>query len=144
MNKVTTLTHHFDGPPLGLAELEAIITSCWSRETCDEADALDWSPARASLGQCTSTAYVVNDILGGNLLGAQVTFADGSPQGHHYWNVLASGLEIDLTIDQFQDGEIVGSPMILPRINDTPDPGADRYLELRRRVFAALETRHSH
>ncbi len=131
------------GTRLTLAELGDLIAGCWSHETCDETDAAKWSKDRASIGQCTSTAYVLNDLLGGKLLGAEVTMPDGLPQGHHYWNLLDSGLEIDLTLDQFQNGEIVGPPMVLERIFDVPEPGAERYLELRRRVEAALQAKAS-
>jgi hypothetical protein len=41
---------------------------------------------------------------------ADVTRRDGAPAGIHYWNRLDSGLEIDLTRDQFRNGEQLGGP----------------------------------
>ena len=61
------------------------------------------------------TALVVHDLLGGQLLEAEVHHADGSPQGYHYWNRLA-GLDVDLTYEQFADGEVVGAPRLIERL----------------------------
>ena len=124
--------------PLSLVEIEEAVRASWGTDTCDEHDEASWSPARPAVGQCTSTAYVLNDLLGGKLLGAEVRNPDGSLQGHHYWNLLDSGLEIDLTLSQFSDGELVGVPDVLDRIHATPTPGAARYVVLRDRVRARL------
>lgn len=126
------------GDPLTLTELEQLIRSCWRSTTCDETDVARWSPEHPAIGQCTSTTYVLNDLLGGRLLGAEVTAPDGSGRGYHYWNLLDCGLEVDLTLEQFTDGEVVGVPLVMERISPTPDPGAERYLELRRLVLDAL------
>lgn len=68
-----------------------------SRETCDPVDQDAWSPAKPARGQCGVTALVLQDLLGGELLLAEVRNVDGSRQGVHYWNRLGGGLEIDLT-----------------------------------------------
>ena len=82
--------------PLGsLAELETVIRSSWSEQTCDPVDQADWSPANPARGQCAATALVVQDLLGGELLIAEVRNADGSRQGVHYWNRLGEGVELD-------------------------------------------------
>jgi hypothetical protein len=38
----------------------------------------------------------VQEHLGGDLLLAEVRYADGSPQGLHYWNRLPDGTELDV------------------------------------------------
>ena len=124
--------------PLTLSAIEAAIRDSWSAETCDELDEESWSPAHPSVGQCAATAYVVHDLLGGRLLGAEVRNPDGSLQGHHYWNLLDGGIEVDLTLEQFRDGEVVQAPEVMERIHETPDPGASRYLLLRDLVRARL------
>lgn len=61
------------------------------------------------------TALVLQDLLGGELLVAEVLHADGSRQGVHYWNRLPDDAEIDLTREQFIAGEVVGPAAISPR-----------------------------
>ena len=52
----------------------------WSLQTCDPTDAPVWTPDEPSRGQCAVTALVVHDLLGGQLLEAEVHHADGSPK----------------------------------------------------------------
>jgi hypothetical protein len=69
-------------------ELEAAVRAAWALDTCDPVDVADWSAANPSRGQCGSTALVIHDLLGGDLLIADVVRSDGSRQGVHYWNLL--------------------------------------------------------
>ena len=82
------------------------------------------------------TALVVHDLLGGQLLEAEVHHADGSPQGFHYWNRLA-GLDIDLTRAQFTGGEVVLDPHLIDRLPSQPWLAHDQYIVFRDRVRAA-------
>ena len=82
--------------PLTLAGLESAIRASWSLQTCDPTDAPFWPSGDPSRGQCAVTALVVHDLLGGELLEAEVDHADGSRQGFHYWNRFA-GVDVDLT-----------------------------------------------
>jgi ADP-ribose pyrophosphatase YjhB (NUDIX family) len=93
-----------------LTELERALRAAWSLWTADPADHhdrsdVDWSDDDPASGQCASTALIVHDTFGGTLLMAQVRRADGSPAGFHYFNRLHDGTEIDLTREQFHDGE---------------------------------------
>jgi hypothetical protein len=97
------------------SQIEEAIRGCWSRDTCDPVDLADWSPADPARGQCAVSALVVQDLLGGELLLAEVRRADGSRQGVHYWNRLCGGDELDLTRSQFTRGEVVGAPEVVPR-----------------------------
>jgi hypothetical protein len=105
-------------PLPSLADLEAVVRASWSAETCDPVDLPDWSPANAARGQCGITALVLQDLLGGDLLVAEVRHADGARQGVHYWNRLAGGVEVDVTREQFLDGEVVGAPEVVERPDD--------------------------
>jgi hypothetical protein len=127
--------------PLGsLAELEAVIRSSWSERTCDPLDVDDWSPANPARGQCAATALVVQDLLGGELLIAEVRNADGSRQGVHYWNRLGEGVELDLTREQFTPGEVVQAPETVARPPDTSVGRlAGQYRALANAVRAALQ-----
>jgi hypothetical protein len=101
-------------------DLEAAIRAAWALDTCDPVDADDWSAANPSRGQCGSTALTIYDLLGGELLIAEVLRADGSRQGVHYWNLLPDGTEIDLTREQFASNELVQEPRTVRRPPDCP------------------------
>src|SRR4051794_1514898 len=91
-----------------LGTLEVLLRQCWCERTCDPVDLADWSAENPARGQCGVTALVVQDLLGGAVLMAEVHNADGSRQGVHYWNRLNGGVELDLTREQFLDGEHIG------------------------------------
>ena len=119
-------------------DLEAAIRAAWALDTCDPVDADDWSAANPSRGQCGSTALTVHDLLGGELLIAEVLRADGSRQGVHYWNLLPDGTEIDLTREQFASHEVIQQPRVVPRPSELPKRAAEQYLTLKHRVLHAL------
>ncbi len=119
-------------------DLEAAIRAAWALDTCDPVDADDWSAANPSRGQCGPTALTVHDLLGGELLIAEVLRTDGSRQGVHYWNLLPDGTEIDLTREQFASSEVIQQPRILRRPDGLPKRGAEQYLTMRRRVLNTL------
>jgi hypothetical protein len=107
-----------------LANLEHAIREAWSLDTAEEDDG--WTPENPSRGQCDITALVVQDLLGGDVLGADV-YLDGERIEGHMWNRLVSGIEIDLTRDQFRRGETIGAPRIGKRTSAIADPAHPRY-----------------
>ena len=119
-------------------DIEAAVRAAWARDTCDPVDADDWSLANPARGQCGTTALTVNDLLGGELLLAEVLHADGSRQGVHWWNRLPDGTEIDLTREQFTSHEVIQQPRAMPRPSEPPKRAAEQYLTLKHRVFDAL------
>jgi ADP-ribose pyrophosphatase YjhB (NUDIX family) len=98
-----------------VTSLESAVRAAWCVWTSDPVDQPGWSAANPASGQCASTALVVQDRLGGELLIAEVHEADGSRQGVHYWNRLPGGSELDLTREQFRRGERVGTPETIER-----------------------------
>ena len=123
-----------------LAELEAAIRGAWTLDTADESN--DWTPENPSCGQCDVTTLVVHDLLGGDLLSADV-FLDGERVEAHMWNRLSSGVEIDLTREQFVRGEVIGEPRVgrRPAVFDAAHPRYHRYekyLVLSERVRTTL------
>jgi len=103
--------------PKTLSEVERAVRDGWSRDSCDPVD-LPWSAENRARGQCASTALVIQDLLGGELLIAEVLYPDGSRQGVHYWNRLLGGLEIDLTREQFTEGEVIQTARVTARPPD--------------------------
>lgn len=125
-------------PIATLIEIETAIRSSWSRETADPAQP-GWLPDNPARGQCAVTALVVNDLCGGEVLIAEAWNADGSRQGYHYWNRLAGGLELDLTREQFYEGERVSDATVAPIPQDrTSARLALQYRRLQEKVYSAL------
>jgi hypothetical protein len=126
-------------PTWSLADVSEAIHASWSAQTCDPAARAQWSAANPARGQCGVTALVLNDLLGGDLILADVRRPDGTKQGHHYWNRLPDGSEIDLTIGQFDEGEVVqqGRPVIRP--GGPPRRCREEYERLRASVLAWLD-----
>jgi len=48
-------------------------------DTCDPADLADWHPGNPARGQCGTTALVVREVLGGDLIHGRVTAGASSP-----------------------------------------------------------------
>lgn len=92
-----------DAPaPVTLAQLEEAIRASWDRETTEEPNV--WTEENPAYGNCAVTALVVRDYLGGDVVAAGVV-RGGARVDRHAWNRLPSGLEVDLSRDQFRDGE---------------------------------------
>lgn len=123
-----------------LRQLEQAIRESWSADTAEEDDG--WSPEQPSRGHCDVTCLVVHDLLGGEILAADV-YLDGERVMAHMWNRLSSGLEVDLTREQFTSGEVIGEPTVRTRPSelDQTHPRYHRYeayLVLADRVRARL------
>ena len=125
-----------------LAEIEAVVRAAWSIDTCDEHDRSDWTADVPERGQCVATAWLLHDLLGGALVGAEVHHADGSLQGYHYWNRLPGGVDVDLTSTQFARGEVVQAGQVVDRGEGLPIPGGPQYVRLRDAVLAELAGHH--
>ena len=119
--------------PVTLNELEAAIRASWSAETSDLPDR--WTSANPAFQQCDVTARVVRDYLGGEILVAGVV-RDGRRVDRHAWNRLPSGLEVDLSREQFVAGEEFEAAEVLGEfIGSTAD---ERYALLAERVREKL------
>ncbi|MCP2343056.1 hypothetical protein FHU30_008448 [Actinomadura rupiterrae] len=81
---------------------------------------------------------MVNDFFGGRLLRGEVFTAAGEQAGFHWWNVLDSGVELDLTLEQFKSGQRVVGRDVVERPRPFPKRRKDEYLVLRERVAERL------
>ncbi|HVB42681.1 MAG TPA: hypothetical protein VNF47_08255 [Streptosporangiaceae bacterium] len=97
-----------------LTEIEHAVRRSWSADTCPPESRAEWSPGNPARGQCGVTAMVLNDLLGGELIRGEV-LVDGEHRDYHWWNRLATGVEIDLTREQFCADEIVSGGVVVPR-----------------------------
>jgi 8-oxo-dGTP pyrophosphatase MutT (NUDIX family) len=117
--------------------LRPVFRVAWGSDTCDPHDLANWHPANPARGQCGTTAMVVQDLLGGELVMGEVRI-DGVKVGHHWWNRLGDGTEVDLTADQFEPGETVIGGEVRHRPPDAPGRCRGQYKLLRHRVLDAL------
>lgn len=116
-----------------LHDIEQAIRAAWSRETSDDPDEWsEWNPAR---GQCAVTALLIRELLGGDILVANV-LRGGVRVDRHAWNRLPSRLTLDLTREQFVRGERFGEPRIEEPILTHRHP--ERFATLRERVRSRL------
>jgi hypothetical protein len=106
-----------------LVQIEQAIRASFSADTAEEDDG--WTPENPSTGHCDVTSLVIQDLLGGEILAADVSLK-GERIMAHMWNRLAGGLDVDLTRDQFRNGEVVGEPTVRQRPAEF-DPAHPRY-----------------
>ena len=81
-------------------DLYRILWHVWSKETCTARMREDWTEENATLGQCTITAFLAQDIFGGRVWG--VPLEDGN---FHCFNAIGDCV-FDLTSEQFGDREL--------------------------------------
>ncbi|MGC5053336.1 YunG family protein [Micromonospora sp. DT48] len=122
---------------LDLAVLRPILRAAWGADTCDPHDVRHWRPDNPARGQCGVTALVVQDLLGGELILGEV-FVRDDKVGHHYWNRLPDGQQVDLTADQFRPEEVVVGGRVQQRPPDAPRRCREQYEILRQRVRCLL------
>lgn len=125
--------------PLTLLDLDRALRASWAADTCspDDVARAPWTPDNPAWGHCDVTALVVNDVFGGELVLGEVHL-DGVRHGSHWWNRLPSGVELDLTREQFRLGQTVTTIRVIER---PPGPAPRRwaeYLLLRERVSEHL------
>ncbi|MGI8310980.1 YunG family protein [Saccharopolyspora hattusasensis] len=121
-----------------LLVLDKALRASWAADTCspDDLARAGWQPDNPAWGHCDITALIVNDIFGGDLMVGEVHF-DGEQHGFHWWNRLPTGVELDLTREQFQLGQTVTAGRVVKR-----PPGRlrryEEYLLLRERLIKHL------
>ncbi|MBY8880035.1 YunG family protein [Actinacidiphila acidipaludis] len=125
--------------PWTLAAIDRALRTSWAADTCspDDVDRAAWHPGNPAWGHCDITALVLNDLFGGDLVVGEV-HDGGERAGHHWWNLLPSGIELDLTREQFRHGQVVSAARTVRR---PPGPLPRRHAEyvlLRERVATRL------
>jgi hypothetical protein len=122
-----------------LPQLDEALRASWAADTCSPDDVArePWQPGNPAWGHCDISALLVHDLFGGRLLVGEVDL-DGSPQGFHWWNELPSGIQLDVTREQFRRGQrVTGVRTVVRPPGPLPRRWAE-YLLLRERVAARL------
>jgi hypothetical protein len=96
---VSALTHDYPGIETPWDLYDALL-GLWCADTCAPRMRGDWSAENPTLGQCSITAFLMQDIFGGEVRG--VALGDGN---FHCFNVV-DGRAFDLTSEQFGDEKL--------------------------------------
>ena len=112
-----------------------MLSFLWCADTCAPRMREQWTPENKTLGQCSITAFLMQDIYGGRVYG--VPLGDGN---FHCFNV-ASGCTFDLTSEQFGDTVLnyANCPEQFRETHFAKEEKRQRYELLKARLFARLE-----
>ena len=78
--------------PIALYDL---LTEIWSENTCAPRLRSNWSTSNPTVGQCSITAFLAQDIFGGQVWGIL------RPGGTYHCFNIVKGVSFDLTSEQF-------------------------------------------
>ncbi|MCC8029714.1 MAG: hypothetical protein LIO75_07985 [Lachnospiraceae bacterium] len=76
-------------------ELYDILSDLWCADTCAPRMRAEWMPENRTLGQCSITAFLAQDIFGGKVYGIL------RPGGNYHCYNVVNGRCFDLTSEQF-------------------------------------------
>ena len=115
----------FDGD---LRKMYDILSECWKADTCAPRMRADWAEDNMTLGQCSITAFLIQDIFGGEVYG--VPLGDGN---FHCFNVIKDKI-YDLTSEQFD--HLLDYTLDYPQFREThfaKKEKEERYILLKQR-----------
>ena len=94
----------------------------------------DWTPENKTLGQCSITAFLMQDLFGGKVYG--VPLGDGN---YHCFNVVGDCV-FDLTSEQFGDRKLdyENCPEQTREVHFAKEEKRLRYEELKEALLARL------
>jgi hypothetical protein len=116
--------------------LLAALRASWSADTSGDPE--HWSAQNPAWFQCSVSALVIQDCLGGEI--QRFAVVDAGADYRHVANVLPGGVLLDATASQFS-----AIPVYVPRLPESREEAlayrdtAARYAILRDRVAAKLE-----
>ena len=111
-----------------------ILSSLWSSYTCAPRMRKDWNENNKTLGQCSITAFLVQDIFGGEVYG--VPLGDGN---YHCFNKVGD-VVFDLTSEQFGDTKLDYQNVVLQsrEVHFSKEEKYQRYLYLKEQLKKSL------
>ncbi len=112
-----------------------LLSEIWSAETCAPRMRGEWTKENLTLGQCSVTAFLMQDIYGGKVYG--VPLEDGN---YHCFNE-AGGCVFDLTSEQFGDRRLdyKNCPEQDRKVHFAKEEKRLRYEKLKERLMKRLE-----
>lgn len=111
------------------------LSELWCADTCAPRMRERWSPDNKTLGQCSITAFLAQDIYGGIVRG--IRRPDGN---YHCFNVVGDCV-FDLTSEQFGDEVLCydGCPEQLREVHFAKEEKRQRYEYLRAALLRTLK-----
>ncbi|RIA77859.1 hypothetical protein EI71_00836 [Anaeroplasma bactoclasticum] len=111
-----------------------ILSNLWSKETCAKRMQEDWTKENMTLGQCSITAFLMQDLYGGEVYG--IPLSDGN---FHCFNKIGDVI-FDLTSEQFKDKVLDYQNVFLQdrNIHFQKEEKKNRYLLLKSRLFEII------
>ena len=97
-----------------------MLSNIWCEYSCAPRLRPNWSKENKTLGQCSITAFLVQDIFGGDVFG--IPLATG---GVHCFNVV-DGHKFDLASEQFGD-EVLDYVNVIKQTRDDHFQDKDKY-----------------
>ena len=112
-----------------------LLSGIWCAETCAPRMRPDWTPENRTLGQCSITAFLMQDIYGGKVFG--IPLGDGN---YHCFNAV-DGCVFDLTSEQFGDKTLDYSDCVeqFRDVHFSKEEKKQRYACLREKLCARLD-----
>ena len=96
-DRVKAINHIYKGIETPI-DLYDALSSIWCADTCAPRMRSEWTEGNKTLGQCSITAFLAQDIFGGKVYAMPTDNG-----GVHCYNV-ACGYTFDLTSEQFGEG----------------------------------------
>lgn len=106
------------------------LSEVWCAETCAPRLRSGWTPENRTLGQCSITAFLAQDLFGGQVYGIL------RPGGNYHCYNVVDGCVFDLTSEQF-GGETLcyeGNPEQFREVHFAKEEKYRRYLLLKQRL----------
>ncbi len=120
-------------------DLYDALSAIWCAETCAPRMRKNWNEKNRTLGQCSITSFLAQDIFGGKVYG--IALPEG---GFHCYNVIGDR-KFDLTSEQFGD-EVLNyenNPEQLREIHFAKEEKKLRYEYLRAQLKKYCDQKHS-
>lgn len=117
-----------------LRDLYDVLAGLWCRETCAPRLQDRWTRDNPTLGQCSITAFLVQDIFGGKVYGIL------RPGGNYHCYNAIGGRTFDLTSEQFQGEKLCYSdnPEQFREVHFAKKEKYERYRMLKAKVEEAV------
>lgn len=113
-----------------------LLSGIWCADTCAPRLREGWSEANKTLGQCSITAFLVQDIFGGKVFGIL------RPGGNYHCYNAVCGSVFDLTSEQFE-GEVLtyeGNPEQFREVHFAKEEKRLRYETLKAKLREKLRS----
>lgn len=123
-----------DGNGLTPRDYYDILSDIWCSETCTPKMRPDWTENNKTLGQCSITAFLLQETYGGKVMGIKTESGN-----YHCFND-AKGVIFDLTSEQFGSRTLDYSGGIELEREDvfTAEEKIERYRYLKEKLLAAV------